>query len=182
MQVCIYMYVCIYIYIYVYIYIYYIRARDDCNRHLQHVKSIRKGYTCAQKHSFHCHQTGFVLFQTPWIKEVFGSQRTLFRSVSGYSPAVCSPKQWTEAKNRTSQAFCCRVSRQCWSLPIPRSWNTRSGWPKSRSHEFCWGKGVGYKMGGLFAEMFEGSKPRNLQKELANYAKLGGFVYNQWFG
>lgn len=96
MHACRYVSICTCVYIYVYIYIYYIRARDDCNRHLQHVKSIRKGYTCAQKHSFHCHQTGFVLFQTPRFQEVFGSQRTLFRSVSGYSPAVCSPKQRTE--------------------------------------------------------------------------------------
>lgn len=87
------------------IYIYYIRACDDCNRHLQHEKSIRKGYTCAHKHSFHCHQTGFVLFQTPRFQEVFGSQRTLFRSVSGYSPAVCSPKTTNRSEEPNFPGF-----------------------------------------------------------------------------
>ena len=105
MQVYIYMYVCIYIRLYIYIYIYYIRARDDCNRNLQHEKSIRKGYTCAHKHSFHCHQTGFVLFQTPRFQEVFGSQRTLFRSVSGYSPAVCSPKTTNRSEEPNFPGF-----------------------------------------------------------------------------
>ena len=31
------------------------------------------------------------------------------------------------------EAFCCRALLRCWSLPIPRNWNTRSAWLKSRT-------------------------------------------------
>ena len=157
MQVYIYMYVCIYTSIYIYTYITYVLvmiAIEICNtknlfEKVTHVLT-NIPFTVTKLALFCFKPLDFRRFleANGLCSEVFQDIHQLFALQNN------EPKRRTELPRLFAVVY-------HGSAGVYQSHGVGTqeadGRNQGASHEFCWGKGVGYKMGGLFAEMFEGN-------------------------
>ena len=97
-----------------------------------------------------------------------------FSDFKGLGPATAALVNASPPRDiLMSEAFCCRALLRCWSLPIPRNWNTRSAWLKSRTRAaelgdspgFLWRRSISPFLNGFpifhatLPELASGSQP-----------------------